>query len=249
MELKDKKVFITGGTRGIGFELAKLLSQEGSKVVIGGRNQQKLREISEAYPHIGTIFFDALSKESYSKVGNQLLSTLGGLDILINNAAVLYSGNFTESTFNTETIETEVSTNVTAPIMLIKVLLPLLTQPHETAIVNITSGVAYMPMPTLPVYSATKAALQSFTISLRYNLAQTKIKVFEALPPLVATEMTENLPGKAKAMTKMTPQKCASSIIKGIKDDRQTIDIGSSKSLYIGRRLFPSIVQNQLNKM
>jgi len=106
-----------------------------------------------------------------------------------------------------------------------------------------------MPMPYLPVYSATKAALQSFTYSLRASLKNTNIKVFEALPPLVATQMTENMKGKAKDMKKITPNDCAKQIINGIERENHTIHIGSSKSLYWGRRIFPKLAQNQLNKM
>jgi uncharacterized oxidoreductase len=148
-----------------------------------------------------------------------------------------------------EKIETEIATNITSPIKVAKVFLPLLEKNTETAIVNLTSGVAYLPMPSLPVYSATKSALQSFTISLRESLRQTKIKVFEALPPLVETQMTENLIGNGKNMKKMSAEHCAKAILKGIEDNCYTIKVGSSKSLFWGSKLFPSIVQKQLNKI
>jgi uncharacterized oxidoreductase len=168
---------------------------------------------------------------------------------LINNAAICNSYNFVENDVLFEDIDKEIMTNIASPIKLTKQLLPLLTQANETAIVNITSGVAYLPMRSIPIYSATKAALQSFTISLRESLLNTKIAVFEALPPLVDTQMTQNLMGEGKNMPKMSPQKCAQNIINGIEKNNFTIHIGSSKNLFWGSRFFPSFVQKQINKM
>jgi uncharacterized oxidoreductase len=248
MKLINKIIFITGATKGIGFELAKQLSPN-NIVIIGGRNQQTLDKIKLKYTNIHTIYFDALSDENLLEIKNNLKNEFGKIDVLINNAAICNSYNFYESEFGFEKIETEIATNISSPIKVTKLFLPLLNQHTETAIVNITSGIAYLPMPNLPIYSATKAALQSFTISLRQSLSKTNVKVFEALPPLVDTQMTENLIGNGKNMKKITAEKCAAEIIKGIERNNYTIHIGSSKSLFWGSRLFPSIVQKQLNKM
>jgi uncharacterized oxidoreductase len=249
MELQNKVIFITGATKGIGLELAKQLLAKNNTVIIGGRNQLELDKISNEFEKFDTLLFDVLDNKSMSSVCKSFEQEFGRIDVLINNAAVLNSGNFAETDFSFEKIETEILTNIASPIKLIKVFIPLLARQQHAAIVNITSGVAYMPMPSLPVYSATKSALQSFTYSLRANLRNTNIKVFEALPPLVATQMTENMPGKARNMKKISAEECARHIIKGIEKDNYTIHIGSSKSLFWGRRFFPRIVQKQLNKM
>jgi uncharacterized oxidoreductase len=249
MKLENKIVFITGATKGIGFELAKQLSQKSNIVIIGGRNQDLLKEIEKDHPSLKTIYFDALNDKVIINVKDELQNEFGRIDVLINNAAICHSYNFYESNISFEEIDIEITTNISSPIKLTKYLLPLLNSDNETAIVNITSGIAYLPMPNLPVYSATKAALQSFTISLRESLRTTKINVFEALPPLVATQMTENLIGNGKKMKRMTSIDCADAIIKGIEKNTLTIKIGSSKSLYWGSKFFPSIVQKQLNKM
>jgi uncharacterized oxidoreductase len=249
MKLENKIIFITGATKGIGLELAKQLLAKNNKVIIGGRNQKELDLISIEFDKINTLYFDVLNNESLTNISRIIEQEFGKVDVLINNAAVLNGGDFYETDYSFEKIETEILTNIASPIKLIKSLLSLLSIQKQSAIINITSGVAYMPMPYLPVYSATKAALQSFTYSLRASLINTNIKVFEALPPLVATQMTENMKGKAKDMKKITPNDCAKQIINGIEKDNYTIHIGSSKSLYWGRRLFPKLVQNQLNKM
>ena len=249
MKLENKIIFITGATKGIGLELAKQLLAKNNTVIIGARNQKELDLISIEFEKINTLYFDALNNENLSSISRIIEQEYGRLDVLINNAAVLNAGNFTEIDYSFEKIETEILTNIASPIKLTKVLLPLFSKQSQSAIINITSGVAYMPMPYLPVYSATKAALQSFTYSLRASLKNTNIKVFEALPPLVATQMTENMKGKAKDMKKITPNDCAKQIINGIERENHTIHIGSSKSLYWGRRIFPKLAQNQLNKM
>lgn len=249
MKLENKIIFITGATKGIGLELAKQLLAKNNTVIIGARNQKELDLISIEFKNINTLYFDVLNNENLSSISRIIEQEYGRLDVLINNAAVLNAGNFTEIDYSFEKIETEILTNIASPIKLTKVLLPLFSKQSQSAIINITSGVAYMPMPYLPVYSATKAALQSFTYSLRASLKNTNIKVFEALPPLVATQMTENMKGKAKDMKKITPNDCAKQIINGIERENHTIHIGSSKSLYWGRRIFPKLAQNQLNKM
>ena len=249
MKLENKIIFITGATKGIGLELAKQLLAKNNTVIIGARNQKELDLISNEFENINTLYFDVLKNENLSSISRIIEQEYGRLDVLINNAAILNAGNFNEIDYSFEKIETEILTNIASPIKITKVLLPLFSKQSQSAIINITSGVAYMPMPYLPVYSATKAALQSFTYSLRASLKNTNIKVFEVLPPLVATQMTENMKGKAKDMKKITPYDCAKQIINGIEKENHTIHIGSSKSLYWGRRIFPKLVQNQLNKM
>jgi uncharacterized oxidoreductase len=249
MIIKDKIIFITGASKGIGLELAKQLLLKNNRVIIGGRNQMELDQLSLHIDNIHTLFFDVLNNESISKIAEKIEKQFGRLDVLINNAAILNSGSFYETAYSFEKIETEILTNIASPIKLTKALLPLLIKESPSAVVNITSGVAYLPMPSLPVYSATKSALQSFTISLRENLADTNIKVFEALPPLVATSMTSNMNNNARDMKKMSAKECAKQIINGIEKENYTNNIGSSKSLFWGKRLFPKMVQKQLNKM
>jgi uncharacterized oxidoreductase len=249
MKLNNKIIFITGAAKGIGFELAKQLAKLGNTVIIGARNQQLLDQIAANFVNIETIYFDALEDNNIIEVRNELQKRFGKIDMLINNAAVCNSYNFYQSILDFDKIDTEIATNISSPIKLTKSFLPLLDKKTETAIINITSGVAYLPMPNLPIYSATKAALQSFTISLRQSLEPTNINVFEVLPPLVATQMTENLIGNGKNMNKISPKDCAKQIIEGITKRNKTILIGSSKSLYWGSKFFPSVVQKQLNKM
>jgi uncharacterized oxidoreductase len=249
MKLENKIIFITGAARGIGFELAKQLAQKHNTVIIGARDKNRLKMLQSDYPELLTIYFDALNDGLIIEAKNELEKEFGKIDVLINNAAVCNVYDFYHYEIGFDQIDNEIATNISSPIKVTKLFLPLLHKSTETAIVNITSGVAYLPMPALPIYSATKAALHSFTVSLRQSLLHTKISVFEALPPLVATQMTENLIGNGKSMKKMSPGHCAAAIIKGIECNIFTIRIGSSKSLFWGSKFFPGMVQKQLNNL
>ncbi len=249
MNLKGKVVFITGGNRGIGLALALELMKEDAIVIIGGRNEDVLNKLSSEHQQLNTVLFDVLRDEQISELTHFFDKTFGGLDILINNAALLYSGNFVEDEFTFEMIGKEVATNVSAPIKLTKHLLPLLQKSEQGVIVNITSAVANLPMISLPVYSATKAALRSFSISLRQSLRNSKLNILEVQPPLVRTKMTSDLPGKAKDMKMISTGDCARQIVRGIKKEKETLFIGSSKGLYWGSRIMPSIIQNQINEL
>lgn len=249
MKLKNKIVFITGGTRGIGLSLALELIKKEAIVIVGGRNKSVLEELLDKHPSLNTIYFDSLNDNSIINLPQLFQKEFGGLDVLINNAAILYSGNFVEDEFTFEMIDKEVVTNVAAPIKLTKLLLPLIKKSNLGVIVNITSAVANLPMISLPVYSATKAALHSFSISLRQTLKSANIRVIEVQPPLVKTNMTNDLPGKAKDMKMISSEECAESIIQGIIKERETLYIGSSKSLYWASRIMPNMVQKQINKL
>lgn len=249
MELKNKIILITGATKGIGLELAKQLADKNNRVIISGRNREQLDRLSKENKMFYPLFLDVSDNANLLKAREEMEMKFGKLDLLINNAAVLFSGNFYETDFSFEKIETEILTNLASPVKLTKTLLPLLSKQKEAAVVNISSAVAYMPMPSLPVYSATKAALHSFTESLRASLHKTNIKVFEALPPLVATQMTENLPGKAKSMKKISAEKCAKHLITGIEQGKAEIRIGSSKPLYWASRWIPALLRKKLNRM
>lgn len=249
MTLKDKIVFISGGTRGIGLAIALKCLEHHATVIVSGRDNNKLEELSKKYSKLETLPFDVLNDSQINNVIEQLQTQFGGIDILINNAAILYSGNIVTDQFSFEMIEKEVLTNVAAPIKLTKKILPLLLKSEKGTVVNISSAVANLPMISLPVYSATKAALRSFSISLRESLKGKNLNVLEVQPPLVKTEMTSKLPGEAKDAKMITPEECAKQIVKGIIQEKETLFIGSSNSLYWGSRIAPKIVQKQINRL
>lgn len=250
MKLKDKIVLITGGNRGIGLALAHCFYRNGAKVIVTGRSEENLDAVYEDNPEIQTHYLDLLDPSCYQNLFDNVKLRYGKLDILINNAAVLFSGDFTKNAYSYKQISLEINTNVSAPIAFTKTMLPLLEGNSLSIVCNITSAVANLPMKSLPVYSATKSALRSFSISLRESVSKSNIRVVEVQPPLVATNMTSSLPGKARDMKMISPAECAKGIVNGIKRDKELILIGNStKSLFWGSKFFPKLILKNLNKM
>jgi short-subunit dehydrogenase involved in D-alanine esterification of teichoic acids len=165
------------------------------------------------------------------------------LNILINNAAVMHMYDFLAGADVPERIEEELRTNLLAPMKLTSLLLPLLQQQPSAAIVLVSSGLAYVPVANLAVYCATKAALHSFARSLRRQLRQTAIKVFELLPPTVNTDMTRTLRGP-----KLAAEQVAKELLSGIERERYELRVGMVKPLRMVSRLAPLLTERMLNK-
>jgi uncharacterized oxidoreductase len=249
MNISKNTIFITGGAAGIGLGLAKALLDLDNQVIIGGRNAQKLAEVKAQYPKIDTILCDVADEASLEATAEVLKNQYPSLNILINNAGIMNAYNFGEGNVTNQNIDNEIVTNLTAPMKLSRLLLPILRQNKNSAILNVSSGLAILPMPSVPIYSATKAALHSFSISLRVQLKPFGVEVFEIMPPVVDTNMAQQLTGTAKTGKKMSIEKCVATIIKGLKNNRYKILIGDNKLLYLVSRVMPSFAQGILNKM
>ncbi len=251
MNIQNNTIFITGGTDGIGLGIAKALLQMNNHVIIGGRNAEKLANIKTQYPEIETILCDVSNEASLIACAELLKTKHSALNIFINNAGVMNPFDYTKGNFTNQNIDAEVFTNLLAPMKLSHLLLPILSQNKNSVIMNVTSGLAYLPMPSVPIYSATKAALHSFSISLRAQLKSQGIEVFEILPPVVDTNMPKKFTGKGKVAKgkKMSVQKCVEVIINGLKSNRYEIRIGDNNLLYWVSRLMPNVAQNILNKL
>jgi uncharacterized oxidoreductase len=154
----------------------------------------------------------------------------------VNNAAIQYNYNFTEEVNVSILIDYEIAANLTAPIKLTALLLPLLLKNKESAVVNVSSGLAIAPKASASVYCASKAAIHSYSKTLRYQLEHRGVKVFEIIPPLVATPMTE---GRGKS--KITPEKLVDEFINNFKANQYESYIGKVKLLKALNRIWPSM--------
>ncbi len=245
MQLKGKTVLITGGTAGIGLEAAKQFLANGAKVIITGRNQAKLDAAKELYPTLTAIKSDVADADSAQALFEQV-KELGGIDILYNNAGVM-SGPLNLGAANDkhfEAAENEININYLGVIRMNNLFMEMLKSKKEGAIINTSSILSYVPLLLGPTYSASKAAVRFYTESLREHLRilDSKVKVFELLPPLVATEMAEGLDSKA-----ITPEELVRALIDGIKKDKFTIRVGTTKLIYVLNRLFPRAAFKLIN--
>lgn len=245
MELKGKTILITGGTAGIGLEAAKQFLANGAKVIITGRDQRKLDEVKKIYPALTTIKSDVANADDAQSLFNKI-KELGGIDILYNNAGVMgfppNMGIANDKHF--ETAKNEIDINYLGVIRLNNLFIEMLKSRKEAAIINTSSFLSYVPLNLGATYSASKAAMHSYTLSLRDHLKilGSRVKVFELLPPVVATSMTESVERKG-----IPPEKLINALIAGIKNNRFTIRVGLTKLIYLASRFFPKITYRLVN--
>ncbi len=231
MNIINKTILITGGGSGIGLEIAKLLSAD-NKVIIVGRDLQKLKTATNFLPNIIAIQADVTKEDDIHRLVDEIRTKYQDLSILINNAGHAYAYKLSESSNTYEKALSEFSTNYLAPIRLTEKLLPILKQQPEAAIINVSSIVAFTPGISIPTYSDSKAALHSYTQSLRHILSkETSIKVFELMPPLVNTDFSVEIGGKEHGMP---ASEVAESLIDALKNNIYEIHVGQTAHFYKG---------------
>jgi len=236
MILSNNTILITGGATGIGLALAEEFLSHDNEVIICGRREEKLREAKEKNPKLHTIQCDLSKANERIKFTNSVLHDFPNLNILINNAGIQqylkFLGEIPE-----QKIENEISTNITAPIHLSSLFIPHLLKMKESAIMNVTSGLAFVPIANAPVYCATKAALHSFTMTLRVQLRDTPIKVFELAPPIVDTELDRGERDKHNVADRgISAEECASEMIKMIGEDTLFAPVERAKNMFNASR-------------
>jgi uncharacterized oxidoreductase len=188
MDFKSNTVLITGGGSGIGFAIAERFIQAGSRVVICGRREEKLKEAQAKHPHIHFRVCDVAKPAERAALFDWVTKNHPKLNVLINNAGIQQRIQLSQQP-SWKTLSKEFAINLEAPVHLSTLFIPHLLQRERPAIINITSGLAFAPLANVPVYCATKAALRSFTLSLRHQLTNTPIAVIEIIPPAVNTDL------------------------------------------------------------
>jgi uncharacterized oxidoreductase len=198
MNLTGNTILITGGGSGIGQGLAKAFYDLGNQVIVSGRREALLTQTTAAFPGMEYVVFDQSNAQETKKFTDSVGSRFPKLNVLVNNAGIqrvedLKSGDVSDS-------EVTIETNLLGPMRLTSALMRhLLNQPHA-AILNVTSALAMLPAAMLPSYCASKAAMHSYTQSLRYQLRNTPVQVIEIIPPWVQTELQGDRGMHPKAM-------------------------------------------------
>lgn len=248
MKTSGNTILITGGTSGIGLELTKQLLQRDNTIIVTGRDAKKMAEVKKRFPAIHTLVSDVSRSEDIQKLVSQLTNEFPKLNWVINNAGVMSTINMHDDT-ELETLTKEIEINLMGPIRMVRAFLPLLKKQPHAAIVNVSSGLAFVPLPTSPVYCATKAGLHSFTLSLRVQLKKTSINVFELAPPATETPLLGEFdPEDMKGISVMKVEAMVQEAIKGFESDRLEICPGQSKQLRMMSRIAPSFILGQMSK-
>lgn len=188
MNLTGNTMLITGGGSGIGRGLAEAFHKAGNKVIVAGRRRETLQKVTTANPGIESVTLDVADPESVFRASQELTTKFPNLNVVINNAGIMAPENLKDSS-SLRIAESIVTTNLLGPIRLTSALMPTLLRQPQGAILTVSSGLAFMPLALTPTYCATKAAIHSYTQTLRWQLKDTTIQVIEIIPPYVQTEL------------------------------------------------------------
>lgn len=229
MKTTGNTVLVTGGSAGIGFEIAKILSESGNEVIITGRNEERLKEAASKLKNVTPIVSDVADKEAVNGLVTTLTKDFPSLNVVVNNAGRAFVHSLAGDADTADKAAEEMQTNYLAIIRLNEKLLPLLSKREEAAIVNVSSIVAFVPNHVTSTYGASKAALHSYTQSLRIALEKsTSIKVFELMPPLVNTDFSQEIGGANGIPAKTV----AEDLINALANDEFEIHVGRTAQIF-----------------
>ena len=189
MKTTDNTILITGGGSGIGRGLAEAFHALGNKVIVSGRSRKTLDETTGANPGMESLTVDMTDPAGIRSFAAQLAEKYPSLNVVVNNAGIMRPEKLLDQPEDLADAEATVTTNLLGPIRLTAALLPLLQKQLHATVMTVSSGLAFVPMAMTPTYCATKAALHSYTQSLRYQLKDTNVAVIEIIPPYVQTTL------------------------------------------------------------
>lgn len=226
MKLSDNTILITGGNAGIGLAFAERFMNAGNTVIACGRREDALQQAKEKYPNLITYVSDLSVEADRIALFEWVTANYPKVNVLVNNAGIQQRFNVLKADAKNEWsyFNKEITINMEAAIHMSMLFAPYFSKKENAAIINVTSGLAFTPMVIAPIYSATKAAMHSFTVSLRHQLSDTSIEVIEVAPPAVNTDL-----GGAGLHTAGEPlNEFADGIFQGLKDGKVEIGYGSS---------------------
>ncbi|MCA0964332.1 SDR family oxidoreductase [Salipiger bermudensis] len=203
MALANRTILITGGNSGIGQALARALQAKGNRIIITGRKQSSLQAMLYENPAMTGYALDVTDDAALAAFAPEIIAKHSDLDTVILNAGIMESEDYTTDPVDLDVANRTIATNLIAPIRLAAALLPHMQSRPRAALITVSSGLAFVPKAANPVYSATKAAIHSWTQSLRHQLRDTSVDVHEIAPPLVATDLT---PGQSQVAAAMPLQ-------------------------------------------
>ena len=238
MNLSGNTVLITGGATGIGLHLAQALVNRGNRVLICGRREQRLREARHKVPSLETFCCDVGSAGGRRELLEWSTRVAPALNVLVNNAGIQNHVNLLAGDVDASGHFDEISINLEAPIHLSMLFIAQLASQGSAAILNLSSGLAFTPIARAPIYCATKAALHSFSLSLRYQLRNTSIKVFEIVPPLVQSELHDHQVDSIAStagrptMPAMPTQEFVAQCLQALEQDEYTKAVGMAANLH-----------------
>ena len=245
MKLTDRTILITGGSAGIGLAFAAKFLELGNEVIVTGRRQQVLDAAKGQHPRLHTIRSDIADPQQIADLAARVKADFPALDVLMNNAGVGSAMNLKAPASDLAALTSEVDINLGGVIRMTSALIDVLTINRGT-IINVSSGLAFVPLPSNAIYSATKAAVHSYTQSLRFQLENSGVEVIELMPPAVRTDLTDEFAEHGISM--ISTQELVKQSFAALRSGKPEIRPGSSQQLAFLRRLAPNLINRQLWK-
>jgi len=245
MKLTGRTILITGGSAGIGLAFALKFAELGNEVIVTGRRQKVLDEVKAKHPNLNAMQSDVADPAQIAALAARVKADFPKLDVLMNNAGIMLYKNLRAPARDLAGLMAEVNINVGGVIGTTSAFIDILTA-NKGTVINVSSGLAFVPLPAAPIYSATKAAIHSYTQSLRFQLEETGVEVIDLMPPAVKTDMTTELAdggGTVISTDELVKQSFAL-----LKAGALEIRPGQSKQLAFLRRLAPDFINRQLWK-
>ena len=249
MKLDHKTVLITGGTSGIGRELAREMLKRGNVVIVTGRDQARLDAVRRDLTGVHIFRSDAADSAAIKELCEDVLARFPSLDTLVNNAGIMRNLNLADSR-DLMDVTREIAINLSGPVQMVQRFLPHLKTRPGALIVNVSSGLAFLPFPAAPIYCATKAAIHSYTQSLRVQLEGSGVTVVELAPPGTETPLFRGeFEREMKGEKAMDPNVLAQRAILGIEAGKLEIRPGVATVLNIMSRVAPGFMLKQMTKL
>ena len=246
MKLTDRTILITGGSAGIGLAFALKFVELGNEVIVTGRRQSVLDEVKKRHPKLHTIQSDVADPAQVATLATHVKMEFPKVDVLMNNAGIMLHKNLKAPTADLAGLMTEMNVNVGGVISMTSAFIDILRANMGT-VINTSSALAFVPLPSAPIYSATKAAIHSYTQSLRFQLEETGVEVIELMPPAVKTDLAADIT-EGDGFTVITTDELVKQSFASLKAGVLEIRPGQSKTLAWMRRLAPDFINRQLWK-
>jgi len=245
MNLKGRTILITGGSAGIGLAFALKFAELGNEVIVTGRRQAVLDWVRAKYPMLHTLQSDVSDPVQIAALAARVKSNFPKLDVLMNNAGIMLHKNVKAPAADLAGLMTEMNINVGGVIWTTSTFIDILTA-NKGTLINVSSALAFVPLPSAPIYSASKAAIHSYTQSLRFQLQEAGVEVIELMPPAVKTELTADLP--EGSLNLITTDDLVKQSFTALKAGALEIRPGQAKLLALMRRLAPEFINGRLWK-
>src|SRR6266567_884038 len=246
MKLTDRTILITGGTAGIGLAFARKFLEFGNQVIVTGRRQSTLEELKASYPKLHTIQSDVADPAQIASLARRVKADYPKLDVLMNNAGIMIHKNLAVPAADLDGLITEVDINLGGVIRTTSAFIDILAA-NKGTVINVSSALAFVPLPSAPIYCATKAAVHSYTQSLRFQLEETGVEVIDLMPPAVKTDLSADI-AEGDGITLMTTDELVKQSFASLKAGKLEIRPGQSNQLAFMRRFAPDFINRQLWK-